>query len=55
MAVARDEMLAKTPRDIHLPQGIVDYQCVRAHDVAGETNSMPPGTPEKVNTLIFDA
>ena len=26
VAVARDEMLAKTPRDIHLPQGIVDYQ-----------------------------
>ena len=25
-AVARDEMLAETPRDIHLPQGIVDYQ-----------------------------
>ena len=25
-AVAREEMLAETPRDIHLPQGIVDYQ-----------------------------
>ena len=23
--------------------------------MAGETNLMPPGTPEKVNTLIFDA
>ena len=53
--VARDEMLAETPRDIHLPQGIVDYQYVSVTIVAGETNLMPPGTPEKVNTLIFDA
>ena len=48
------ENLVGQLRDIHLPQGIVDYQRVRVYNVAGKTNLMPPGTPLKGKPLILD-
>lgn len=42
-----------TPRANHLPESIVDYQCVSLTNVAGETILSPPATPAKGNTLIL--